>query len=100
MYSLSRNSCATAFGNWSRRSDLRLEKSREVRSTPILLSLLGLRSSNRYMYEDKGKRKGKYAGIGKDTGLAEDKIKSKKLLWMDLIVSSLSEQFLLLESTG
>ena len=32
------------------------------------------------MYEDKGKRKGKYAGIGKDTGLAEDKIKSKNTI--------------------
>ena len=29
MYSLSRNSCAKAFGNWSRRSDLRSKKSKE-----------------------------------------------------------------------
>ena len=28
MYSLSKNSCAKAFGNWSRRSDLRLKKLR------------------------------------------------------------------------
>ena len=28
MYSLSRNSCATAFGNWSKRSDLRPKKSK------------------------------------------------------------------------
>ena len=29
MYSLSRNSCAKAFGNWSRRSDLRPKKSKQ-----------------------------------------------------------------------
>ena len=52
MYLLSRNSCAKAFGNWSRRSDLRPKKKTRrggrgsVRAPSPSLTLLGLRKRN------------------------------------------------------